>query len=705
MSKNVDKNDELELYTDKQNDAIEKHIEEHFGKIKSYFSEKTSEYIQINIHLVPPTKEKPYYILVTSGMGAHKMNVPEGLEEKHLERAELILCLPPDCNIDEEDTEYKWALNLMSMAARLPIRENAWLGWGHSIDYGGSFIGDDGFSSVMMIFPMFSKESMTCTLPDGEIVNFYQILPLYPNELTFKNIHNASELIRKFSDDELTVADPMRKCVIPDNFTELLDTVKEHSDKIIEKNLDLLEINGANHIAAFLRWSLENNMLNDDFLDFFAEDIEQIQNGSYDIRKFLINSLDGELTTDIYNNKGARFCEYYYDHYHDEDEPCYPADVDKMALEYFGEERYNSDEFQDEAYLFVPFDEDYYKAMSSYIESNYKKFLEHEKEEADKIIDFYYRHAYKIEEKELDIPMISAANHIAAFLKWCIEHDLMCEDFVEFYSRYADDIESGELDIRDFLINNLDEKISTDMFNDCGQAFIKHYYIFGYNHDYPTYPSDVDKMAMKYFGKKKYNSKEFQDEAYLFVPFDDKYYKSMSKYIDKSYKKFIDSIAIDCYADHAKKIDEKKLDTDRLNAVNHIAAFLKWCIENNLVSEDFMICYSDFQEDIESGKLDIREFFVNNFDGVLSNSLLSEKGRLFAEFYYSFTCEPPSYPDDVDKMALSFFGKRKYKSKKFQDEAYLFVPFDENYCTTMSRYIDHAYSDFCYFLEYGKLPD
>ena len=47
----------------------------------------------------------------------------------------------------------------------------------------------------------------------------------------------------------------------------------------------------------------------------------------------------------------------------------YPADVDDNALCFFGPERYHSDEFQDEAYLFIPFDEDYYWFFGHYHEN------------------------------------------------------------------------------------------------------------------------------------------------------------------------------------------------------------------------------------------------------------------------------------------------------------------------------------------------
>lgn len=52
--------------------------------------------------------------------------------------------------------------------------------------------------------------------------------------------------------------------------------------------------------------------------------------------------------------------------------------MDDHALKYFGEERCNSDEFCDEAYLFVPFDEDHYNAMKEYIEHYYAEFTRSE---------------------------------------------------------------------------------------------------------------------------------------------------------------------------------------------------------------------------------------------------------------------------------------------------------------------------------------
>ncbi|MDE5853506.1 MAG: suppressor of fused domain protein, partial [Ruminococcus sp.] len=361
----------LELYNDEQFKLIEEHIEKNFGEVNNYFQEKNPENIHVKIYTVPPTKEKPYYTLITVGMGAYLMNVPEYLDKEKLKRAELVICLPMNWRVNDNEPKYRWPLQLLSMLSRLPIEENAWLGCGHTVDYGESFAEESGFNGIILTNPTAGINSCICKFSDDEEVNFYQVILLHQNELDFKNKNGSSALINLFKKDFSPVYNPDRKSVVPENFMEILDTVEKHSCKVEEKELDILDINGANHIAAFLRWSIEHNLINDEMLEYFAEDIEQIQSGEYDIRKFLINSLGGELTTDLFNDKGKAFCKYYYDHYHNEDEPCYPADVDRMALDYFGEEKYDCEEFANEAYLFVPFDDDYYKAISKYIDKNY----------------------------------------------------------------------------------------------------------------------------------------------------------------------------------------------------------------------------------------------------------------------------------------------------------------------------------------------
>ena len=98
-----------ELYTEEEMSAVEKHIKRFFGEFDHVFHELVSPDIHVDICVITPSEERDYYSLVTMGLGAHRMNVPEELAEYRLERAELAIALPPDWKLDEESMkEEKW---------------------------------------------------------------------------------------------------------------------------------------------------------------------------------------------------------------------------------------------------------------------------------------------------------------------------------------------------------------------------------------------------------------------------------------------------------------------------------------------------------------------------------------------------------------------------------------------------------------------
>lgn len=91
------------------------------------------------------------------------------------------------------------------------------------------------------------------------------------------------------------------------------------------------------------------------------------------LREWLRDKLKGELHASIFNERGADFACYYYGALH-EYTPHYTMDVDIHAVSRIGVERNFSDEIQDEAYLFLPFDEDYYREMARIIERRYENW-------------------------------------------------------------------------------------------------------------------------------------------------------------------------------------------------------------------------------------------------------------------------------------------------------------------------------------------
>lgn len=188
----------MELYEEEEKDALNAHLEKFFGHSDHVFHEIVSPDIHVDIYIIEPTAEKNYYTLVTLGMGAHWMNVPYELAEYKLERAELLIYLPADWDIQGDDEKYYWPLRWLKILARLPLEQDTWLGWGHTVPNGGPFAENTLLSGVLLINPEDVEDgAAVCQLPNGEEVNFYQVIPLYEEEMNFKIAKGAEALLGK----------------------------------------------------------------------------------------------------------------------------------------------------------------------------------------------------------------------------------------------------------------------------------------------------------------------------------------------------------------------------------------------------------------------------------------------------------------------------------------------------------------------------
>ena len=371
-----------EVYTEEEMEAVEEHIEQYFGKFENVFHELVSPDIHVDICVVPPSEERDYCTLVTMGMGAHRMNVPEELAEYKLERAELAIALPADWKLDQEsmkDEKWYWPIRLLKSLARLPINCDSWLGHGHTVENREPFADNTKLCTATLIGPQGTEDgSEVCTLPGGEEVNFYQVIPLYEDELDYKLEHDVDALLNKMRGISFVV-NPTRQNAITrgtlsnDNFDGEMDDASYHLESIEEKELPIDPINAYNHMAIYLRWCMEHDLMGEDFLKEYSEVAKQVKAdpASVDLREFIRDELDGCLFSVLFNQQGRAFAGYYYG---EGDSPYYPADIDDYALKYFGPSRYHSNEFQQEAYLFIPFDEKYYQTMAQVIEERFENW-------------------------------------------------------------------------------------------------------------------------------------------------------------------------------------------------------------------------------------------------------------------------------------------------------------------------------------------
>lgn len=186
------------LYTEAELDEYEKYIEESFGHYDLVMHELYSPDIHLDVIVIDPDDESPYFRLITMGAGAYKMNVPEEVKGQKLEYAEYMIYLPADWNINSSDEKDYWPIRYLKNAARIPVVYDSWMAYGHTVAGEGEkcFAENTGFNSVMLVMALDNNDQQaTVRLSSGKHINFYQLIPLYPEELEIKKAQGADSIV------------------------------------------------------------------------------------------------------------------------------------------------------------------------------------------------------------------------------------------------------------------------------------------------------------------------------------------------------------------------------------------------------------------------------------------------------------------------------------------------------------------------------
>ncbi|MBR6402148.1 MAG: suppressor of fused domain protein [Eubacterium sp.] len=169
--------------------------------------------------LIHTLDEEPFYKLVTMGAGAYEMNIPDKWKEYNLERAEYVMYVPKDWDLQSKDMKDYWPIKVLKDVARLPIWCDTWLSFGHttqSDEEGTPYASNTRFNSVILDFCENHQGDVRLKTSSGKTINFYQVIPLYPEELKFKLENDAETLIDMFGENEIEykVVDINRKSAI-----------------------------------------------------------------------------------------------------------------------------------------------------------------------------------------------------------------------------------------------------------------------------------------------------------------------------------------------------------------------------------------------------------------------------------------------------------------------------------------------------------
>ncbi|RPK15236.1 suppressor of fused domain protein [Priestia endophytica] len=166
-------------------DIILDHITKYFGSVKTTISEIVpGSRVSVNVHVIPPSVDKGFLTLVTTGMSDEPMDYSK--EESEFKYAELLLKLPPDWEIDKDyvgNQEYYWPLSWLKKVAHIPHVYEGWLEEEVILPNGEPpqpFASNTKLSCIMICRP--SESGLDSVHTAQGKVHVYTLVPIYEEE-------------------------------------------------------------------------------------------------------------------------------------------------------------------------------------------------------------------------------------------------------------------------------------------------------------------------------------------------------------------------------------------------------------------------------------------------------------------------------------------------------------------------------------------
>lgn len=198
-------------------DQITAHVEKYVGASQLLWCAEQNGG-PLEIWAVPASEKRRFHFVWTRGMSAAPMNAPDP-QWRH---AELCMLLPPEWPLGETTEQNEasfWPIRLLGQLAALPFERDTWLGMGHTVPNGEPpqpYTNDFAMCAALLLPPLELERSFArVRLSDGEILNFWNVVPLHADELRFKIGNGLTPLLQAFEKRGVSdILNPTRQSVL-----------------------------------------------------------------------------------------------------------------------------------------------------------------------------------------------------------------------------------------------------------------------------------------------------------------------------------------------------------------------------------------------------------------------------------------------------------------------------------------------------------
>lgn len=159
----------------------------------------------------------PVTVIMTNGLSEYEMNVPESL--KGLEYNELYFCLPSYWDLEDIDNpNMNWVLPWIQRLTDYVLDKQTWFGHGHTMPCGKDMVSLSPTMHQNHLFlsnPILLEKELEFLKVNEKNVHFLAIIPMFPDEMDYKQGKGTLKLMRKFLSHGVTeLLDDYRKTVL-----------------------------------------------------------------------------------------------------------------------------------------------------------------------------------------------------------------------------------------------------------------------------------------------------------------------------------------------------------------------------------------------------------------------------------------------------------------------------------------------------------
>lgn len=170
----------------------------HFGSDQISLLEEGVNGVQLYLIQHPETRTS---ILTTFGLHRYQMPVHEMYTGR--ERNELCCVLPSYWDVNDNNANFSWTKKWLYKLAQYVQEKNTWFGPGHTFQCAEDFAAISPLmkqNHLMLVEPVLLKEFLAPIVEGDEKIHFLALLPIYGDEMDFKQAKGTFKLLKKITD-------------------------------------------------------------------------------------------------------------------------------------------------------------------------------------------------------------------------------------------------------------------------------------------------------------------------------------------------------------------------------------------------------------------------------------------------------------------------------------------------------------------------